>query len=330
MVAQTPLVLGVDAGGTSVRALVADPSGRRLGQGGAAGANPVSRGPDEAVAQIGRAVGAALSTVDAGTVCIAVLGLAGGSTSDSALTGALDAMARQNGLTCGWTMRSDLEVAFAAASAEADGLVVVSGTGAAVGEIRGGGLVRHLDADGWLVGDVGSGFWLGLRAARAAIADREGRGEPTMLTPVVSAHFGIPAPPAGVRPGEDADVHELTSAIYRRVPVALSELAPRVSEAAAAGDAVATGLVRRAATALLDEAAVLMRDAADLRVAALAGGVLLADGPVRDEVGRGLAARFGLAVSDARDGAAGAAWCGLRLLLGDPPAAAHRRMTASE
>lgn len=38
------LVLGLDVGGTSTRALLADVEGRRLGEGRSGGGNPTSRG----------------------------------------------------------------------------------------------------------------------------------------------------------------------------------------------------------------------------------------------------------------------------------------------
>lgn len=327
------LVLGVDAGGSSVRVVVADLSGRRLGVGRAAGANPVTWGPVEASARIEAAVRVAVSTVDASQVGRVALGLAGqGAFPPAALAATLDPMWRRCGLTCPWAMYSDLEVAFAAASPEPDGLVVLSGTGATVGEIRHGRLGRYLDGAGWLAGDVGSGFWLGLRAARAAVADLDGRAESTALTAAVCEHLGVAMPPKPTRAGEGSRAIELVAAIYRREPVRLAELAPLVLDAAAAADAVATRLVERAAAALLDSVALVLRDATDLRQVALAGGVLLADGPLRVAVRRGLVERWGVTPGDARDGAAGAAWCARRELddPADATAAAHRRLTSAE
>ena len=54
------LVVGLDAGGTSTRALVLDLDGARLGQGVAGGANPNSHPPSVAAAHIGEALAAAL------------------------------------------------------------------------------------------------------------------------------------------------------------------------------------------------------------------------------------------------------------------------------
>lgn len=323
------LVVGVDAGGTNVRVLVVDAAGRRLGAGTAAGANPVSHGLDVFSEQFEIALGIAVSTVDPSTVGLVALGLAGGSAHGTdALSAVLDGIWRRRGLSCPWELISDMEAAHAAGSPDPDGLVVLSGTGAAVAEIRGGSLVRYLDGAGWLLGDIGSGLWLGLEAVRAAIADRDGRGRPTALTAPVCAMLGISLePPAEPRvPGADLGSREIVAAAYRRTPVSLSELAPAVSAAATGGDVVASALVARAAEALLGEADLLLRDSVDIASAVLAGGVLLADGPLRAAVREGLAGRRGLRVGEARDGAAGAAWCGLMRTAGPLSADVHERL----
>lgn len=326
------LVAGVDAGATSVRALVVDLTGERRGTGTAGGANPISRGLDVAMTEVARALERALSTVDTSRVALVALGIAGGNThGGDGLGEALDAVWTRLGLRCPRLLVSDVEVAFAAGTADPDGLVVLAGTGAAVAEIRAGAMTRYLDAQGWLIGDVGSGSWLGLRALRAALADLEGSGGPTALTPLVAAQLGVALPvrPAGGLPGSDRTVRDLVAAAYRRPPIALSELAPLVSRAAGDGDPVADVIAGRAAEALLDEAGVLLRDAPWARSAVVAGSVLVTPGPVRERVRRGLAERFGLEVGDGRDGAAGAAWLATRRL--GPARAAddvHRRLAA--
>ena len=68
------------------------------------------------------------------------------------------------GLTCDPGYRSDLEVAFAAGTPEPDGTVLVAGTGATAGAVTGHRLTRTADGHGWLLGDDGSGFWLGREA----------------------------------------------------------------------------------------------------------------------------------------------------------------------
>src|SRR5436305_8154 len=56
-----------------------------------------------------------------------------------------------------------------------------AGTGAGAAVIDDGALVRRADGYGWLVGDEGSGVWIGTEAVRAALRAYDGRGAPTTL-----------------------------------------------------------------------------------------------------------------------------------------------------
>lgn len=319
------LVIGVDAGASNVRVLVADRAGRRLGSGTAAGASPIARGLPAAIEQLDLALGTALTGLDPQQVRVIAIGMAGAGTFGPALPDALAELAARRGIRAHWLHLSDLEVAFAAGSAEPDGLVVLSGTGSSVAEIRGGTMTRYLDGAGWLLGDLGSGFWLGWRAARAAIAHREGRGPATVLTARLSEKLGVPYE-GGYLPGADPDTKILERAIYQRTPVSLAEFAPLVSAAAAEGDPVATGLVEEAAAALLDEVALMLRDGAAVTSVVFAGSVLLADGPLRDAVTKGLS-QYEVTIGEARDGAGGAAWRALRELGQPLDPAVHERLT---
>lgn len=319
------LVIGVDAGASNVRVLVADPTGRRVGTGTAAGASPIARGLPAAMEQLDLALGRALAGIDPGRVRVIAIGMAGSGTFGPALPDALSELAARRAIAGQWLHLSDLEVAFAAGSAEPDGLLVLSGTGSSVAEIRGGVMTRYLDGAGWLLGDVGSGFWLGWRAARAAIADREGRGPATALTARLSDKLGVRYEP-GHLPGADPDTKVFERAIYQRTPVSLAEFAPLVSAAAGEGDTVAQGLIDEAAATLLDEVALMLRDRPDVRSVVFAGSVLLAEGPLRAAVTKGLA-RF--TIGEARDGAGGAAWRALHALGRSPDPAVHQRLTRS-
>ncbi len=62
---------------------------------------------------------------------------------------------------------SDAETAFASATAEPDGTVLVAGTGSIAGRIRDRRMTTTTGGYGWLLGDEGSAFWLGRQAVRA-------------------------------------------------------------------------------------------------------------------------------------------------------------------
>ena len=94
---------------------------------------------------------------------------------------------------------------------------------------------------GWFLGDDGSGVWLGREVLRAVLADLDGLGPATMLTARVATELGVSP--------EELTPSALTGAVYGDVP---AHGAGRFAHCAASapGDAVATDLLDRAATAL--------------------------------------------------------------------------------
>ncbi|WP_141363374.1 N-acetylglucosamine kinase [Glutamicibacter uratoxydans] len=71
---------------------------------------------------------------------------------------------------------------------EKTGVVVAAGTGVVVLGVGDSALAR---VDGWgsIMGDAGSGYWIGARVLQAVMREHDGRGEPTALTPIVRQHW---------------------------------------------------------------------------------------------------------------------------------------------
>ncbi|MGW3030680.1 N-acetylglucosamine kinase [Streptomyces sp. NPDC001178] len=195
------LVLGLDAGGTRTRAvLAAAADGRVLGEGAAGPGNaltvPLPRLTDHLTEAVARAVPESARC----RVAAVAGGFAGatGATEDdpgrlNALT-ALTAALRRLGITTGSIgISSDIEAAFASApGTPADGLALVAGTGAVAMRITGRRCTATVDGDGWLLGDDGSGFWIGREAVRAALRMADGRGGATALAETVGRTLGLP------------------------------------------------------------------------------------------------------------------------------------------
>jgi N-acetylglucosamine kinase-like BadF-type ATPase len=224
------------------------------------------------------------------------------------------------GLTVSPGYVPDLEVAFAGGTPEPDGAVLVAGTGAAAGSLVDHRLTRTADGHGWLLGDDGSGFWLGREAVRATLRTLEAGGDRGALVDSVLREL-------------DADRTErprdrVIQAVNSRPGVRLSALAPLVTAAYRMGDPQAQSIVERAAAALLATLG-LIRDPAESTPIVLAGSLAGDASPVGAELRTLLAARFAGAVLPARTGVGGAAWLALAAL--DPALATsetHARLTS--
>jgi glucosamine kinase len=313
------LAVGIDLGGSATRALVVDHAGTVLGAGQAGGGNPTSLGTAKALAELGAALGTALAGVAANKVESLYLGMAGGGAlSDPVVARAYTALFDDVGVTARPVLIGDALCAFASATSEPDGTVLLAGTGATAGAVRGHALAAVADGWGWLLGDQGSGFWIGREAVRAVLAELAGIGPPTTLRPLVLAELGLPADAA---PG-----HVVIHAVTSRPPIALARLAEPVAGQASV-DATAASICARAAGLLVDSMA-RVRDRTERTPVVLNGSVVRSpDSPVGAQVRQLLSARFAGPVFAPPDGAAGAAWLALRALIGDGAAeAAHERI----
>lgn len=321
------LVVGVDAGGSTTRAIVATVDGEIAGRGSAGGANQRSSG-GRVTAAVSAALSEALgdvrpSDVIAGHVGVAGAGAAGRPLAEREVAAAWEGL----GLSGGPGVSTDLEVAFAAGTPHPDGLLLVAGTGAVSAALADGTVAHRCDGYGWLLGDEGSAVWLGCEALRAVLRSLDGRAPATTLTAAVSGLLLLDGEP----PTPAADhAQALLGVAYAVPPADLGRLGPLVSQCAADGDPVALDITTDAASRLLASLEVAARSCpAAASVVVIAGSVLLSPGPVGETVRAGLRERFGSEPLTAGDGAGGAAVLALRQL--SPTAVTpemHSRLTS--
>jgi N-acetylglucosamine kinase-like BadF-type ATPase len=312
------LALGGDLGGTSTRILVVGADGQEHGRSVTGGGNPTTD-PAGAAAALADALRKALAGVDPAQVKASVLGVAGNSALRTpAVATHFGQVWAAAGLTCDPGYVPDLEVAFAGGTPEADGAVLVAGTGAAAGSVIDRRLTRTADGHGWLLGDDGSGFWLGREAVRATLQTLDAGTPPGPLVEGVLRELDADGP------GRDGQHARVIQVVNSRPGVQLSELAPLVTAAYRAGDPQAQSIVERAAAALMATLA-LIRDPAESTPIVLAGSLAGDASPVGVELRTLLAARFAGAVLPARTGVGGAAWLALAVL--DPALATRETHT---
>ncbi|SCG67419.1 N-acetylglucosamine kinase [Micromonospora halophytica] len=301
------VVVGLDVGGTSTRAVALSLAGERLGTGRGGGGNPTSHGAERAAAELLTALRGALAGVDPARVRAGVIGLAGAGRllADPAGRAAFDQAWAQAGLRCAYAVHGDALVAYASGTAAPDGTVLIAGTGAIAAQVRDLRLDRVADGHGWLLGDAGSGFWLGREAVRRLLADLDRGTSPGPLGARVLTEL-LGSVEVADRPRGTVDA--LVQAVTRRPPVELARLAPLVVTAAVEGEPVATGLIDEAAAHLVESVS-RIRPADAVEPIVLGGGLLTGDTPLAAAVRAEAERRWPDApVRTAGDGAAAAAW----------------------
>jgi N-acetylglucosamine kinase-like BadF-type ATPase len=274
--------LGIDGGGTNCRAAVADDEGAVRGEGRADAANFIRVGLDAAIRQIKHAVheACAQAGIEAAQLTAACAGLAGTSHPDHhrQMLAALKAALPIRDLT----LETDARVALAGATGNQPGVVIIAGTGSIACGLNARG--RFARAGGWgpVMGDEGSGSYIGRRALEAVLMAYDYRGQPTVMLEPILRHFNVSTPP------------ELAPVIYddpERAQREIAQLSRIAVRAAQAGDGVAGAIIRDAAVELSRAAVAVieqLRMETDAFQVAYVGGVFEAGeailAPMREEI----------------------------------------------
>ena len=176
--------VGIDGGGTSTRALVADAGGRILGR-GEAGASALGQGAEQAWRHIGEAIAAAgvpgLLLQDCGLG----LGLSG-----TGVPAQMHAFIAADPGVARFTLVTDGLVALLGAHGGQPGALLISGTGSVAEALLPDGRRRMVGGWGWQIGDEGSGAWLGQQAMKLAQAAYDSRAAAGPLVQAVWRQAG--------------------------------------------------------------------------------------------------------------------------------------------
>ena len=230
----TRYVVGVDAGATKTVGLLADERGRIVAQARGGGANLHVHGEAQVEAVLRALLGELRETGPADAVCVGMAGV------DRGEDVVREILARI-GFPGPCRVVNDALIALVAGSPGRLGIVVLSGTGSIAYGVDGSGRTARAGGFGSLLGDEGSGYWLGNHALRAVVRASDGRGPATALTTMVFEALAI------------SSIEELVPLIYEQhLPLSVvATLAARVERARAQGDAVAAELLGRAAQELV-------------------------------------------------------------------------------
>lgn len=251
--------IGIDGGGTSCRAAVADPDGVVVGRGTAGAANIMSD-PQGAAANIVASARAAFEDAGLNPALVeksaAILGVAGanvgphGARMEKALP-----FARTRVVT-------DSLIALQGALGDTDGIVGAFGTGS-VYSARRQGKISEIGGWGFVVGDQASGARLGRDLLELALLGHDGVRFATPIGRVVMDQFGN-------------DPQKVVEFAHDAKPKDFAGFAPLIFEQAAVGDATAIEIVTKAASDIDESLDALLWP--ECRAVCLLGGLSAAYG----------------------------------------------------
>ncbi len=230
-------ILGVDGGGTKTLALLGDLAGNVLARGVSGASNYNAVGFDAACLALESAINMARQEYP-GEISALCLGLSGAGRNED-----IERFLRWAASKFPTTVIkvvSDAEILLMAGVPSGAALALICGTGSiAYGRTVTGELIR---AGGWgyLFGDEGSGYAIGIAALRAVMQACDGRGPKTLLSELVLEHIGLHSPP------------ELIHSIYgaESPRLAVANLSALVEQAAGQSDSVAIAILDEASQEL--------------------------------------------------------------------------------
>jgi len=245
----TTLFLGVDGGGSRTTVVIGDEAGHIVARVEGGPTNLHSVGAEAALHTLGQIIDQALTGlgVQRPRVRVACLGMAGYGRPAERL--ALRRWAAGVHLAERVLLVNDADLVLAAGTPAGWGLALIAGTGSLCCGRAPGGAGARAGGWGYLLGDEGSGYSIGLAALRAIVRAADGRGPAPAFAPAVLA--ALPA----------HSVEELIPWVYRS-PIPRSQiaaLAPLVGEAAAGGDPMAEAILCAAAEDLAQLAVTVAR-----------------------------------------------------------------------
>jgi N-acetylglucosamine kinase-like BadF-type ATPase len=230
-------VLGIDAGGTKTVCLLADDQGQVIAESRRGGANLQAVGELEVEKVLHEVMEEAIGNraIVPAAICLGIAGV--DRPDDSAV---VDGIMRRIGYKARVVVVNDALVALEAGAPGQAGVVVISGTGSISYGRDGRGQAARSGGWGYVLGDEGSGYWIGRAALRAVLREADRRGPATLLSGMLLKHFGV-------RQAQGL-IHEVYNTNLK--PAAIGALSRCVQAAFSQGDQVAIGILRGAADEL--------------------------------------------------------------------------------
>jgi len=261
-----PLVVGVDGGGTRTRVLLADLDGRALArvEGAATALRPgEERHSADIITALVREALASIERAETRPATL-VVGVAGGG-QERAAQALWQALASSR-VADDVNVVSDAEIALDDAFGDSAGVLLVSGTGSVAFARAPDGRIERCGGWGPVLGDEGSGAWIGRRAMSVITASSDGREPETALVGAMLTALEVES------------LEDLIPWAAEATPADFAAIAPVVMQVAAQGDLRANALLSLGVEELVLHVRTLARRCfTDERVSvpvACAGGLL--------------------------------------------------------
>lgn len=269
----SPLVVGIDGGGTRTRVILADAQGTVLsrieGEGTALKPGHESVAADVIKSLIAEALAAADRPDTRPAVCVVGVAGAGQERAAQALWSALASRRVADDVS----VQADATIALDDAFGDSAGVLLIAGTGSVAFSRAPDGRLERCGGWGPNIGDEGSAAWLGRRALSVVTASHDGREPETALNGALLTALELESLEEIIPWGAEA------------TPATLATLAPVVMQVAATGDLRANALISLCVEELMLHIRTLARRCfVDERAAvpvALAGGLMTKGSLVR-------------------------------------------------
>ncbi len=226
---KTDIILGIDGGGSKIRCIAADLDGNILGFGIGGPVNYLFTEEEAILDNISNAVADAIGGVDNARV---IMACCGAPTPEEILRKGM-----QNIVDVVQIINlGELAISLVGSFLTDAGIVVIAGTGSFAGGKNPQG--KTFSCGGWgpVIGDEGSGYWIGIKAINAISKSADKRLPYTMLTEKIVNYFGLKS------------IGELVNFIYKKKPTRqeIAQISQIVTKSAEEGDEIAQKILKDA------------------------------------------------------------------------------------
>lgn len=236
-------VLAVEGGGTKTNSVIADENGKIIAKSTTGPSNFLIVGFEKACENIIQGLQDCInnSKINNSDIKVAMLGLtgAGRKLDQDNMRKAFKDYSVSKGFTFNSIIvDSDARISLEAAFPNKPGMILISGTGSIMFGKDGQGNLYRVGGWGRILGDEGSGFYIGKKGLISSIKQIDGRGEKTLLFDLISEKYNLNS------------LETIIKSIYTD-NFDIAKIAPLVFEAAEKDDKIAKEILNEAADELL-------------------------------------------------------------------------------